>query len=667
MKAFWCILLLCQLGFAQQAEERQIDSILSLLPSYAMDDTLKVNALLNISRLGLKTRSLKGQPYANQALSISKKIGWTEGEARANFLIGNGYVIGYKNEEGMRHLKKAIALTNDPLFKSRIYFSMGAIYTDWSDYPKAIDVYFKSLKIKESLGVPEMDRVMLMANIASLYLGMEQNQKALDFLTKAYESGKPWKNKSYLAIIIRNMGVAHRNLRHFKKSLEYFSQADQIYKDLGDRFNQSQLLSDIALVYVDLKAYQKAIDYSKKSIHLNTGELENVENIGFSLGVIGDAYLELAKINGNSPRDLDSAAVYLKKAIKLHQELKMTRSLYDDYTSLSEVQKLRGHFEEAVDSQVLLIAYKDSIFNADNRETVKNLEDKRTIELRDKEIKINNLRLEAKEKQKWYLIGGLVLLGVIGLLLFNQSRNRRKTNDKLQSLNANLDVKNASLDKANKTNARFFGILNHDLRSPVYNLIHYLHLQKENPELLDDEMRKNIELQHMQAAENLLQSMEDLLLWSKGQMENFEPHFKDVNVDTLFAETKNHFSTVQNIRIHFENTDNIRLHTDENYLKTILRNLTGNAIKALSETQNATIHWKAWTQNSQTFLSITDNGPGGTTDQFKALYDDTEVVGIKSGLGLHLIRDLAKAIHCSVSVESQPSSGTAFTLAFAAV
>ena len=48
-------------------------------------------------------------------------------------------------------------------------------------------------------------------------------------------------------------------------------------------------------------------------------------------------------------------------------------------------------------------------------------------------------------------------------------------------------VLNNQLDEANKVKAKFFGILSHDLRSPVANLIHFLHLQKNDPDLLGKE------------------------------------------------------------------------------------------------------------------------------------------------------------------------------------
>ena len=82
------------------------------------------------------------------------------------------------------------------------------------------------------------------------------------------------------------------------------------------------------------------------------------------------------------------------------------------------------------DFYVLHSEIKDSVYNSESKETIKNLEDKREIELRDNQIKINKLSLEAKQRQKWYFIFGLLSLGIMGILLYYQSSNRRKTNEK---------------------------------------------------------------------------------------------------------------------------------------------------------------------------------------------------------------------------------------------
>jgi signal transduction histidine kinase len=257
------------------------------------------------------------------------------------------------------------------------------------------------------------------------------------------------------------------------------------------------------------------------------------------------------------------------------------------------------------------------------------------------------------------------LLGIIGVLFFYQSRNRKKNNQKLRILNSELD-------KANRAKAQFFSILSHDLRGPVSNLVLFLHLQKESPEMLTEESIKRMQEKTINGAENLLTSMEDILQWSKSQMGIFKPQPKEVELNSLFEDIKIHFLSEEKVKIIFLNPDNLIIFTDEDYLKTIIRNLTGNAIKssnflALSQATpdkyyEPTIVWKTWQENNLIFLSITDNSQGATHEKFKALYSDKEVTGINSGLGLHLIRDLAKAIDCDISVDSKIGVGTTILL-----
>ena len=230
---------------------------------------------------------------------------------------------------------------------------------------------------------------------------------------------------------------------------------------------------------------------------------------------------------------------------------------------------------------------------------------------------------------------------IISGLIYNQNMQRKRTNTTLLHLNSELD-------EANKIKTRFFSILNHDLRSPVASFVNFLHLQQEAPDLMDETAQAAYSKKATAAAENLLNTMEDLLLWSKGQMENFKPNIREVPVSLLYEYVKQAIPGNENISISFEQQPDMKLNIDEHYVKTIMYNLTNNAIKALG--RSGTIIWRAWEADTQKYLSITDNGPGATEEAFRALYDESAPVGIKIGLGLHIIRDLAKAIKCKIQV-----------------
>ncbi len=621
------------------------------------EDSSKVIHYYKIADNYILIDSTKSFFYGKKALELAKKINWKDGMAKSYLVLGSNYTKTNNYPKALSNYNQVLSTTNNQSIEAEAYFLKGQIYLEQSNYDDALAQFHKSLQLFETQKNKNgITKVLL--SIGSLYTGFGKNKEALNTYNKALQISKQNNNlKQELAL--RGIGTVYFNYSEYEKSISYLEKSLALIKSKKDTNLESRLLSDIALVYLEMGQFQKAINYSKASLKTDPSIMTKIHNVAFSYGVIGDSYVELAREQNNNPAHIDSAIVYLEKAVKLHTEFKSLRGLYDDYRSIYEAQKLKGNYAKALEIFELCTVYKDSIYNSENKETIKNLEDKREIELRDREIKINKLKIEAKEKQKWLLLSGIAFLGIIGGLLFYQSRSRKKTNEKLQSLNVELD-------EANKIKTRFFSILNHDLRSPITNLIHFLHLQKDNPELLDAESKQRMENKTIAGAENLLHSMEDILLWSKGQMEHFKPQPKTIRVHDIFEDVKKHFSSEEQVAIVFENPDNITLHSDENYLKTILRNLTGNAIKVLNTSatlgMTPTILWKAYTENGHTFLSISDNGPGTTSDKFKALYDDKEVVGIKTGLGLHLIRDLAKAIGCEIAVDSKLNEGTTITL-----
>lgn len=59
----------------------------------------------------------------------------------------------------------------------------------------------------------------------------------------------------------------------------------------------------------------------------------------------------------------------------------------------------------------------------------------------------------------------------------------------------------------------------------------------------------------------------------------------------------------------FRHPGNMHLFTDENYIKTIMRNLTANAINALNNDPEGNIWWKVFEGKGETYISIPDNGP----------------------------------------------------------
>jgi signal transduction histidine kinase len=593
------------------------------------------------------------------ALKYAQKARHLKNETSALMRLNYAYYSlneNLKRKQLIGYIKQVLDTTKSSYTKSVLYGSLGEYYLDNAEYETFIHYQLKAINYKKLLpkSVANEETIgVSYSQIAAAYTKMKLYSKALEYLNYA----NPYiKTSSYISAFSCNyylqcfvpLKKADSIQKYYKLIYTLPSKKDSLFLNLSFA-NRSMCEYYIAEHQTNL-----AYDYAKKAILY--GKKANDEDIIMEANAVMGLVLYEKK---EYKKAIEILILASKNALTYDKEsfVNINKKLSQSYAAL-------GNWKEAYRYNEIYSKYNDEMLQESAKQNIANAEARYQNKTKGQEIKnlsiqntVKNIQIEEAKKQRYFLIGGILLVAIIGLLVFNQSRNRKKTNQKLQLLNQELD-------DANKIKARFFGILNHDLRSPVSNLIHFLHLQKESPELIDEETAARMQNKIITGAENLLSSMEDILLWSKGQMENFEPQHKKVAVAVLFEETQKHFSSADNVKITFENPENIILETDENYLKTIIRNLTGNAIQALGKTPDGHIIWKAWKENNTNYLSVTDNGSGDTKEKFKALYDDSEVVGIKSGLGLHLIRDLANAINCKIEVDSRTGFGTTFALKF---
>lgn len=563
-----------------------------------------------------------------------------------------------KREHLIDHIKTVLDTTKSVYTQGILNGSLGEYYLDNSEIEKFIGYKLKAIEYRKKFPKDDTKNIVNIgisySQIGQAYIKMKQFDKGIEYsnYAKPYLKGSP----NALAFLYNDYIKCYAGTKNLDSLSKYYN---GIYKLVSKEDSLHISVSGanryMAEYYISKENLEKATFYARKAMFFAAKSNDDE--------ILMEARVTEGKLLFRHGEYTKAIAVFKQASTNAYEFDKNSFIVINQL--LSESYAHLGDWKQAFAYHQIYTQANEKMLNESAKQTIANAEAKfqnRTkqekINLLSAENQLKNLQIENTRKKQIYLGIGFVFLLTIAGLLYRQNLNRKRTNKKLQQLNIELD-------QANKIKTQFFSILNHDLRSPVANLIHFLHLKKENPELLDEESKKRLENKTLAGAENLLDSMEDLLLWSKGQMENFKPQPKNITVVSLFDDIARHFSSMEQATITFENKENLQLFTDENYLKTIIRNLTANAIKALEKTPNANIIWDAWQENGQQYLSITDNGPGGTQEQFRALYDEKEVIGIKTGLGLHLIRDLAKAINCSITVETNRVTGTRFVLSFA--
>lgn len=228
------------------------------------------------------------------------------------------------------------------------------------------------------------------------------------------------------------------------------------------------------------------------------------------------------------------------------------------------------------------------------------------------------------------------------------------------------------LEESNRTKDRFFSIIAHDLRSPFGALLGFSKLLlNEHKEYNEDKKTEIIKIIY-QSAENTFKLIENLLTWSRAQLNAIEflPHILN-----LKTETSNVLYSLQSqankkgITIINAINDEELIMADRNMIAAILRNLISNAIKFTKSGGIVDISSKKSKNKDFIEVTVTDSGIGISPDVLKDLFRidrNTSTKGTDNeegtGLGLLLCKEFVEKHHGEIWVESELGRGSDFKL-----
>ena len=178
----------------------------------------------------------------------------------------------------------------------------------------------------------------------------------------------------------------------------------------------------------------------------------------------------------------------------------------------------------------------------------------------------------------------------------------------------------------------------------------FLKLQQLNPDALSNEQKAELNNKIQNATGSLLETMEDLLLWSKTQMNEFKVSMLPVPLLDTINTCKKLLQLncdAKNITFQINVPDTQKIQTDPYYFQTILRNLIQNAIKAAPP--NTAIDINTLVQNQFLILSIQNEGHTFTQKQFEQIILNEEFNKTLTGLGLKLTQELCEKINVQLN------------------
>jgi len=221
------------------------------------------------------------------------------------------------------------------------------------------------------------------------------------------------------------------------------------------------------------------------------------------------------------------------------------------------------------------------------------------------------------------------------------------------------------LQEINNTKNKLFSIVAHDLRAPLASVENYLSLLNKID--LETEEKKAIEQNLLASTKQTSEMLQNILHWSKDQMQGITASLTELSLDETLAHTislQQNLAKEKNIQLNYKITNNIKVIADSDMLQLIIRNLLNNAIKFTSP--GGDINLNATADTNTCTIAIEDNGIGISEEERlqvfslknKGTYGTQQEKGV--GLGLMLAKTYTELQNGKIWFESNSIGGTTF-------
>ena len=268
------------------------------------------------------------------------------------------------------------------------------------------------------------------------------------------------------------------------------------------------------------------------------------------------------------------------------------------------------------------------------------------------------------------LISSLFLMAMTinFLITINKKSENHLLNNQLatKKLMADLNEKNAHLEKANTELDSFVYSVSHDLRAPLMSILGLINLSKLENSVEKHRSYLSMMREMVNKLDNFIHEVIDYTRNMKSEIVNKEIDIEQVTLDVIndlkFMDGWSHIKFITEVRLEEPFV------ADVSRINTILNNLITNSIKYHKRSDpNPFVRIEITSENNKKTISLSDNGIGIDEKFHSQIFDmffrGTEL-STGSGLGLYIVKEMVNKLNGTIDLESFPNGGTRFNISF---
>ncbi len=245
-----------------------------------------------------------------------------------------------KYEPAMLYAQQALEQSGKLFYKKGEAASnnnVGVVYWQQGNNDKALDFFTKALniyiEIRNKKGIANSYN-----NVGLVYWNLGNYEMAVNNLLKALEIWEEIGDKGGIGMSYLNIGNIYMNQGLYDKALEHYLKSLKIIRETGNKTFEATNISNIGLIYQFRGDYEKALDNYSSALNIQK-EINDKKGIATSYNNIGLIYLE----HKNYKKALDNEL----KSLEINKEIGSQQGTAVAYTNIGTIYTKQGKLEDA--------------------------------------------------------------------------------------------------------------------------------------------------------------------------------------------------------------------------------------------------------------------------------------------------------------------------------